>query len=339
MNHHTVVGIDLAKHVFQVAIFERAKIVSNRRYSRSELTEFLINSKPSKVFMEACYSAHYWGRLAERHGHTVGLIPAQHVKPFTRGNKNDANDAVAIVEASSRPNLRLVNVKSLDKQDIQSLHRMRERLVRNRTGLINQTHGLLAEYGLLLGARKKAFIQGVTQALNNEHLSPLIKEQLRFNLDELEHTTARIKSIEAELAKFVRQDTSANILQSIPGIGLLNASGLAAKYGDPNQFANARELAVHLGLTPRQVASGHRQQMLGISKRGDRYLRKQLIHGARALLARAPKHPNDALCQWAVRLKDRRGHNVAVTALARKLAPLAWTLLHKQEIYQSQTIH
>jgi len=335
MKNNTVIGIDLAKNVFQVATLDKEKVISNKRFNRTNLKEFLHNSKPTTIYMEACYSSHYWARFAQQAGHKVGLIPAQHVSPFVRGNKSDANDAIAIVEASRRPNLRLVNVKSLEQQDIQSLHRIRERLVRNRTALINQTHGLLAEYGIALTKTHKAFLLGVTDALNNPTLSSLIKNELHQNIDELQRLNDRIKQIEAQLKHFVDQDQAASILFSIPGIGFLNASALAAKYPDPNQFTCARAMAVHLGLTPKLAASGHKKVMLGITKRGDPYLRKQLIHGARALMMHAPKRENDALCQWALRLKKRRGHNIAVVALANRLARLAWTLLHKQEQYRS----
>lgn len=338
MKNNTVIGIDLAKNVFQVAILVDNKVVSNKRYRRAKLKEFLSNLKSSSIYMEACYSAHYWARLAQDMGHNVGLIPAQHVSPFTRGNKNDANDAVAIVEASQRPNLQLVRIKSLEQQDIQSLHRIRERLVRNRTGMINQTHGLMSEYGVVLGKSHKAFLLGVTDALNSNALSPLIKHELQHNLSELETINQRIKLIENQLRQFVEHDQAASILHSIPGIGLLNASALAAKYPDPHQFTDARAMSVHLGLTPKLIASGHKKIMVGISKRGDRYLRKQLIHGARALMVHAPKRENDALCQWALRLKKRRGHNTAAVALANRLARLAWTLLYKNEHYQARHI-
>jgi len=338
MSNHNVIGIDLAKSVFQVAISSNHKISTNNRLNRNQLKEFLVNSNPADIFMEACYSAHYWGRFAERAGHRVKLIPAQHVAPFTRGNKNDANDAVAIIEASRRPNLRFVEVKTIEQQDIQSLHRLRERLIRNRTSLINQTRGLLAESGIVFTVGKKHFLLGVQGALNDQALSELFKRELHANLDELEFISKRISQIEAILRQYVAQDSNAVILHSIPGIGVVIASALASKYSNPSQFEKSRDLSVHLGLTPRLVASGDRQKMLGITKRGDRYIRKQLIHGARALMMFAPKRKNDALCQWALRVKQRRGYNVAVVALANRMARLAWTLLNKQETYRHTSL-
>jgi len=339
MNNNTVIGIDLAKNVFQVATLCGSKIVSNKQYSRAKLKQFLCNTQATSVYMEACYSAHFWARFAQSCGHEVGLIPAQHVAPFRRGNKNDANDAVAIIEASQRPNLRLVRVKTLEQQDIQSLHRLRERLIRNRTAMINQTHGLLVEYGVIISKGRKAFLLGVTDALNDASLSNIIKHELQCNLSELEMIDRRVKTIEGQLTLFVEQNQVASILHTIPGIGVLNASALAAKYSDPHQFADARSLSVHLGLTPKLIASGHQKIMTGISKRGDPYLRKQLIHGARALMVHAPKRENDALCQWALRLKKRRGHNVAAVALANRLARLAWVLLSKNEPYRAKAMN
>ena len=339
MNNHTVIGIDLAKSVFQVAISSANNIISNKKLNRNQLKEFLLNSEPSNIFMEACYSSNYWGRFAEQAGHQVKLIPAQHVAPFTRGNKNDANDAIAIIEAANRPKLKFVSVKTTEQQDIQSLHRIRERLVRNRTGLFNQTRGLLAENGVVFAAGKKQFLLGVENALNESTISELFKQEVRANLDELALISKRITAIETTLRHYVAHDHNAKILHSIPGIGVLIASALASKYSDPRQFDNARDLSVHIGLTPRLVASGNKQKMLGISKRGDRYLRKQLIHGARALMIFAPKRKDDALCVWALQIKQRRGYNVAVVALANRMARLTWTLLNKQELYRSRLAH
>ena len=249
--------------------------------------------------MEACYSSHHWAREFEALGHTVKLIPAQHVKPFTRGNKTDANDAVAIIEASIRPNLRFVPIKTTHQQDIQCLHRIRERLVGNRTGLTNQMRGLLAEYGIVANRGKKGFLLAVESGLNDESLSEIVKTELQLSLDELQQTSDHIAEIEVQLRVYVEQSDDCQILHSMPGIGFINASALVCKYGNGSQFSKARSLPVSLGLTPKLSSSGHRHQMLGISKRGDPYLRKQLIHCARALLIFCDKRPDDALCRWA----------------------------------------
>lgn len=338
MNNHTVIGIDLAKTVFQVAVMKNGKLAANKQVKRASLHSLMANRAPSVVAMEACYSSHYWAREFERFGHTVKLIPAQHVKPFTRGNKTDANDALAIIEASLRPNLRFVPVKTTDQQDIQNLHRIRERLVRNRTGLTNQTRGLLAEYGFVSRPGKKGFLLGVQAAMNDGSLSCLFKTELEFALNELQLICDHIAKIEAQLRAYVEKEDDCRILHSIPGIGVLNASALVCKYGNGAQFNDARSLPVSLGLTPKTSSSGTRLQMQSISKRGDPYLRKQLIHGARALLLFCDKRKDDALCRWALRVKQRRGTNIAVVAVANRLARLAWVLLQKRELYRAMPV-
>lgn len=336
MNNSTVIGVDLAKTVFQVGVMSNGKLTSNKQVKRTRLHALIANHPPSTIAMEACYSSHYWAREFEALGHTVKLIPAQHVKPFTRGNKTDANDALAIIEASFRPNLRFVPIKTTRQQDIQSMHRIRERLVRSRTGLTNQTRGLLAEYGIVTKKGKKGFLLAVQAGLNDDKLSDIVKTELHCALHELQQTSDHIAQIEARLRAYLEQDEDCQILHSIPGIGVINATALVCKYGNGSQFSRARSLPVSLGLTPKLSSSGLCHQMQGISKRGDPYLRKQLIHGARALLMFCDKRPDDALCRWASRLKQRRGHNVAVVAVANRLARLAWVLLQKREKYRAQ---
>jgi len=338
MNNSTIIGIDLAKTVFQVGIMTNGKLTSNKQVKRARLRTLIANHPPTTIAMEACYSAHYWAREFEALGHTVKLIPAQHVKPFTRGNKTDANDALAIIEASSRPNLRFVPIKTTYQQDIQSLHRIRERLVRNRTGLTNQTRGLLAEYGIVAKKGKKGFLLAAQAGLNDDGLSEIIKTELHMALDELQQTSNHIAKIEAALRAYVEREEDCQILHSMPGIGVINASALVCKYGNGSQFSKAQSLPVSLGLTPKLSSSGLRHQMQGISKRGDPYLRKQLIHGARALLMFCDKRPDDALCRWASRIKQRRGDNIAVVAVANRLARLAWVLLQKREMYRAMPV-
>jgi transposase len=338
MNNHTVIGIDLAKTVFQVAVMTNGKLTANKQVRRSVLKPLIANQVPSTIAMEACYSSHYWAREFERLGHMVKLIPAQHVKPFTRGNKTDANDAIAIIEASARPNLRLVPIKTTHQQDIQNLHRIRERLVRNRTGLTNQARGLLAEYGIVANAGKKGFLLALQRGINDDCLSELFKEELHCVLDELQQTAEHITKLETKLQVYLEENEDCQILQSIPGIGVLNATALVCKYGNGAQFSNARSLPVSLGLTPKVSSSGLCFQMQGISKRGDPYLRKQLIHGARALLIICDKRSDDALCRWASRIKKRRGTNIAAVAVANRLARLAWVLLQKRELYRPMPV-
>lgn len=335
MNKNTVIGIDLAKTVFQIAVMSDNKIISNKRVNRKQLRQFMTNHPVTTVVMEACYSSHYWAREFEKMGHTVLLVPAQHVKPFVRGNKTDANDAVAIIEASQRPDLRFVPLKTTHQQDIQCLHRIRDRLVRNRGGVSSQMRGLLTDYGIVMAKGKKGFLLGIEEAMNDPELSDLLKSEIGFALQEFELISRHIASIESQLRQQVEQDYNAKILHSMPGIGVINATALTCKYGNASQFANSRSLPVSLGLTPKLSASGNRTQMQGINKRGDPYLRKQLIHGARAVLMICDKREDDALCRWASRLKKRRGYNVAAVAVANRLARLAWVLLNKQEMYRA----
>lgn len=229
-------------------------------------------------------------------------------------------------------------MKTTHQQDIQCLHRIRDRLVRNRTGLSNQTRGLLTDYGITMAKGKKGFLLGIEQAMNDPELSDLLKNEINFALHEYELICNHITGIESQLRQQVERDSNAKILHSMPGIGVVNATALTCKYGDGSHFNNSRGLPVSLGLTPKLSASGNRTQMQGISKRGDPYLRKQLIHGARALLMFCDKRPDDALCRWASRLKKRRGQNIAVVAVANRLARLAWVLLSKQEMYRPMPV-
>lgn len=334
MSDHIVYGIDLAKSVFQFATYRDSKILNNRKLSRRRLIDTLSTIPLGTVVMEACYSAHHWARYCESLGHTVKLLPAQHVKPFTLGNKTDANDVIAIIEASFRPTIRSVPTKTIQQQDIQSIHRMRERMVSAKRSLMNQTRHLLAEYGLVENKGRLGFIRLLEGALNSDDLSGIIKEELTHCMDELARFDASIKRLEARLSHYLKTDRNAQILHTIPGIGLLNATALACKYGNGQQFTNKREMGVHLGLTPMVSASGLKSQTRGISKRGNSYSRKQLVQGARALLMVCHKHLDDGLCRWAVRLKERRGFNVAAVALANRMSRIAWVLLQKGEHYK-----
>ncbi len=337
MSKHNMLSVDLAKNLFQIARFNsRNQVVMNKSLKREKFMEFLCKESPTLIVMEACYSSHYWGRVAESYGHQVMLLPAQHVTPFVRGNKSDRNDTVAIGEAANRPHIRPVPLKSVGQQDIQCLHRMRERYVRTRTGLINQTRGLLSEYGVIAPQGHKAFcalLREICQPVNKE-ISPLLKEQLNQVADEYYHLSDRLADINGALKKVVKDNVLCRILMTIPGIGVINATAIFSAIGNGSQFRNARELAVWLGLTPRQSSSGEKFTSGGITKRGNRYLRKQLIHGARALLSRC-KRKTDRLSQWANQLVARRGFNKASVALASRLARLCWVLLQREESYKA----
>jgi transposase len=339
MTKFNTIAIDLAKNVFQVCILTPdRKVIKNRQVSRSQLPEIIVNQPKSIVAMEACYSSHYWARTFAAMGHEVRLIPAQHVKPFVRGNKNDKNDALAIAEASLRPNIKFVPLKSTEQQDIQSLHRIRDRLVMRKTGLINQTRGLLSEYGIIIPLGVPAFRKHLPALAsdNEQRLSQRVKRQLLETINELFCMTDRCDQINRELVQIARLNPLCKRLMSIPGIGVINATALYAAIGNASQFSHPRELPVWLGLTPRQFASGNKSFNSGITKRGNKYLRKQLVHGARSLLYSSTKK-TDKLSVWINQIAERRGKNKAAVALASRLARLAWFVLNRNEDYRVVT--
>tara|TARA_R110002124_G_C8894524_1_gene509410 strand:- start:411 stop:1442 length:1032 start_codon:yes stop_codon:yes gene_type:complete len=331
---YKTITIDLAKNVFQACgVNEYIKPQFNKKLKRNELIDFMRQQLPTTVVMEACYSSHYWGREIAKLGHDVKLIPAQHVTPFVRGNKNDHNDAFAIAEASQRAHIRFVSVKSEHQQEISCLHRIRERLVKNKTAMSNQARGLLSEFGVVFPCGHKALLNGSTGVIDNPQYSHRLQNMVIGMLSEYEMTLKRLKGIEKQLNEFVEQNESGKILRSIPGIGVINASALLASIDKGQAFNNPKEFAVWLGLTPKQHASGNMNKMGGITKRGDRYLRKQLIHGARALVSRAAKS-TDPLSVWATKLRATKPFNVVAVAVAHRLARLIWILLTRQERYR-----
>jgi len=337
MNKVTLISIDLAKDVFQVAGFDKnLKVLSNKQVNRKTLQSLIANCPCCEIVMEACYSSHYWARCFEEIGHHVRLLPAQHVKPFVRGNKSDRNDVIAIAEASRRPGIMDVPVKSLAQQDIQSLHRMRDLKVRRRTSVMNQARGLLGEYGIVCPKGHAGFKRLLALVCDPEHqqISLLLKPQFESIRSEYQQLTECIGSIERALRQIAKGQPLCQLLLSIPGIGIINATAIYSAIGNGSQFNSAREFAVWLGLTPRQSSSGQRFHSGGITKRGNRYLRKQLVHGARALLNRR-KDRSDKLSCWADQLQARRGKNKATIALAARLARLCWILLQKNEPYHA----
>ena len=338
MTKHNLISVDLAKNVFQLcAMTEHQRITFNKSLKRQDLAEFMLKQEPTNIVMEACYSSHYWARRFISMGHTVKILPAQHVSPFVRGNKSDRNDAVAIAEAARRPNILPVPVKSAEQQDIQCLHRMRERYISHRTGLINQTRGLMSEYGIVAPKGHKAFCLLLRDLSlpENEDLSPVLKAQLNQVADEYYDQTNRIEDITRQISDIANQHPLCRLLRSIPGIGVINATAIYSAIGNGSQFNNAREFAVWLGLTPKQSSSGESFKSAGITKRGNRYLRKQLVHGARSALSRS-KNKTDHLSRWGNQLVARRGIQKASVAMAARMARLAWILLQRNEAYKPQ---
>ena len=285
--------------------------------------------------MEACAGAHHWARQLQAKGFTVRLIAPQFVKPYVKSNKNDANDAEAICEAMSRPHMRFVAVKTVEQQDIQAVHRIRAGLLSQRTAKANQVRGLVAEYGLVapqqLASLRAAIPDWLEDAGNG--LSSRFRRLLSDLSGDLKYLDQRITALDQEITTLARQDPVAKRLQQLRGVGPLIATALVAAVGNAEQFKNGRQMAASLGLTPGQHSSGGKERLLGITKRGDVYLRTLLIHGARSAIY-AARHKDDRLSQWVTGLAIRRHPNVAATALANKTARIAWAMLRRGTDYQ-----
>jgi transposase len=334
----SVIGIDLAKRVFHVAgMDDKGKIVLRKRLTREALLPFLARLSPVVIGMEACGGAHYWGRRCREHGHTVKLIAPQFVKPYVKSNKNDPADAEAICEAVTRPTMRFVPVKEVDQQDLQALHRARERVVKARTALVNETRGLLAEYGIVLPHSVTKFRHTFMATLEAERtkLTPLSTEFFAQLYEEFCALEQRLAYYTAKLEAISAAHPVCQRLETIPGIGPLTATALVAAVSDPSAFKNGRQFAAWVGLVPRQHSTGGKARLLGISKRGDVYLRKLLVHGARATL-RWVGLKADRRSQWLRGLLERRGKNKTAVALANKNARIAWVLLTTEQVYRRE---
>ena len=331
-----VVGIDLAKRSFHVyGVDERGQRVISKTFTRTRLSEFMANLPACTVAMEACGSAHHWARQFRGHGHEVRLIAPQFVKPFVKSNKNDAIDAEAICEAAQRPNMRFVAVKSVEQQDIQATHRMRSLVVERRTAQVNQIRGLLLEYGIEIPQGRAAVGQHLPDILEDpaNGLSGRFRAELRGLAEELRHLDERVTHYDRQIETLAESHPQAQALMTIPGLGAKGATALIAAVGeDPRLFKNGRGLAAWLGLVPRQHSTGGRDRRLGISQRGEVYLRQLLIHGARAVL-RWVEHKDDPTRRWATGLKARRHGNVAAVALANKIARIAYAVLTTGPLY------
>jgi len=330
MSNVTRVAIDLAKKVFHVsAVNDAGEVVERKRLRRAGLQSYLAQlPKGSTVAMEACGSAHHWGRLAARHGHRVLLMNPQFVSPYVKSNKNDVNDADGIAEASTRPSMRFVGVKSVEQQHVQQVHRARQMAVRNRTAQCNQLHGLLLEYGIESPRGVKAMRRRLPEVLEDaeNELSVEGRALLHELGEELRRLDERVLMFDEQIAGIAARMPACKRVMAVPGIGMLTATALVAAVGDPSKFRNGREMAAWLGLVPRQRSTGGRPTLLGISKRGDRYLRTLLIHGARSTLRFAPGR-TDRRNRWAAAVVERRGRNVAAVALANRNARTVWALL------------
>ena len=330
------IGLDLAKYVFEVhGVDQHGKIAVRKRLRRDAVSRFFANLAPCLVGMEASNGAHYWARVLTGLGHEVRLISPQFVTPYVKSNKNDRNDAEAICEAVGRPTMRFVPPKSADQLAVQAVHRIRRRLVTDRVKLANQIRGLLSEHGVVIARditrlrRSLAVIVGSSDDGLSDLVRALISE-LQVELTELDR---RIASYDRRIRDLFRNSDLCQRLGKIEGIGPVTATALIVAVGDPKCFKNGRQFAAWLGLVPKQRSTGGRARLSGISKRGDRYLRTLLIHGARAALVRAGGK-QDPRSLWLSKLRERRHPNVAAVALANKNARIVWAMLSSDKSYE-----
>jgi len=329
------IGLDLAKHVFEVhGIDAHGKIIVQKTLRRETLVRFFANLPPCLIGMEACAGAHYWAQVFTDLGHDVRLISPQFVKPYVKSNKNDRNDAEAICEAVGRPSMRFVPVKSSEQLAIQAVHRIRQRLVSDRVQLANQIRGLLAEHGIIIARDMAKLRSALAEILAgiDANLNELIRTLVQEVYLELAELDQRIASYNQRIRELFRNSELCQRIGKIEGIGPITATALIAAIGDRTSFKNGRQFAAWLGLVPKQYSSGGRTRLLGISKRGDRYLRTLLIHGARAALARAGKK-EDPRSLWLSKLRQRRHPNIAAVALANKNARIVWSVLANDNLY------
>lgn len=326
-----VLGIDLGKNSCSiVGLDDGGAVMLRRRMRREGVIKVAAKLKPCVVGMEACCGAHHLGRVLRAQGHEVRLMSPEYVRPYVKSQKNDDRDAEAIAEAATRPTMRFVELKNEEQLDMQTLHRARDRLVGERTALINQLRAILLERGITVAQGRRRLERHLANMDAQGDLSQrmrLLIEDMRTQWSELNR---RIAEFDKELAEWARNEEAARRLMTIPGIGVLNATALVAAIGRGESFARGRDLAAWLGLVPRQVTTGGRPRLLGISKRGNKYLRKLLIHGARAALPILLESPTP-LGAWLRGLTARMHKNAVVVALANKLARMAWAVLHHGE--------
>ncbi len=329
-------GIDIAKNVFELhGVDSKGITVYKKRLTREKLPEVIAQLPPCLIGIEACGGSHHWARKFKAMGHDVRLMNPHFVKPYVKSNKNDSQDAEAICEAVQRPSMRFVGIKDIEQQDVLAIHRVRERLVKARTAIVNQIRGLLMEYGLVipqsvLQLRKK--LSGIIEDTENE-LSCLGRELFRDLQAQFYAADEKVAEYDKKIEVLCRQNEACQRLTQLQGVGALTATAIVATIGDPAVFKNGREMAAFIGLVPRQHSSGGKQVLLGISKRGDRYLRCLLIHGARAVLTRG-KHLSAKKAAWLKSLKERRGQNRTIVALANKNARVMWAMMRHKEDFK-----
>ena len=330
-------GIDIAKNVFQLHGVDRnGRAILKRRVMRDELLTVIAQIEPCMLVLEACTGAFYWARKFEALGHQVKLISPQYVKPFVRRQKNDGNDAEAICTAARQPHIPLVPKKSVEQQDIQALHRARQRMVNHRTAVVSQIRGLLLDRGFAFAksiTRARREIPDILSNLDNE-LTDMARETIAELYDLFRDLDRRIASFDRKIDAVFRSNDACQRIAKIKGVGPKTATAVVAAIGDGAEFKNGRHLAAWVGLVPRQFSSGDRKVLMGISKRGSQHLRNLLVHGARAVVRTAPKK-TDPINQWVNELRQRRGFNRATVAVANKNARIIWAVLRTGEPYRA----
>ena len=336
----TRVGLDLAKDVFQVhAVDAQERVVVRRQLKRSQVLAFfarLDRIEGCVVGMESCCGADYWARELEKLGYVVRIMNPAFVKPYVKSNKNDARDAEAICEAVGRPTMRFVPVKTVAQHDMLLLHRQREQWIKRRTALGNHIRGTLMQYGIVFGKRLATLRRELVDLLSAEGtgLSSLAREVYQQAYEELRELDATLAALDARLEGLARLDARCVLLMGIPGVGPITATAVVAQLGDASQFLNGRQMAAYLGLVPGQRSSGGKEALTGISKRGNRYLRTLMIHGARAA-ARTAARKIDRRSRWVQELGRRQHANVTSVALANRNARTMWALLQTGECYRA----
>lgn len=332
----TTIGIDIAKHVFHVCgATPSGRVVMRKRLYRGELLDFMRNQTACVVGIEACAGSHYWGRELNTMGHVVKLMPPQYVKPYVKTNKNDTNDAEACCEAVTRPTMRFVAVKSVGQQEMNQIHRVRERLIRARTALSNEARGFLGEFGIIIPQGNKSLVAKVSEVLigQTDRLPALSREIVARMLDEFSRLQEEIEFYEKRISSIHKAHPLSNRLATLPGVGEISATAVVAAVSDPTQFKSGRQFAAFLGLPPRQHSTGGKTKLGTMSKRGDPYIRKLLIQGAHAVMRHVGKK-KDHRSLWIQQLIARRGKCRAAVAIANKNARIMWVLMARGGIYE-----
>jgi len=338
--HIASIGIDLGKTTFHlVALGERNKVLVRKKFSRAQLLAYTANLQKSLIGMEACAGAHFMGAALREQGHDVRLIPAQFIKPYRKSNKNDFIDAEAIAEAVTKENMRFVQIKTEEQLDVQAMHRVRDRLVQSRTALINQIRGFLLERGITFPADPIHLRKNLPIVIEDadQNLSSHLRSLLERLWQEWKQLEIDVKTITEEIERISQENALCRRLLQIPGFGPLVSTATVAAIGNGAAFRRGRDFAAWVGIVPRQYSTGGKQKLFGISKRGNVYLRRMLIHGARAVLFRV-KYDTGGFGQWVRRLAQRAPRNKVVVAIANKLARIAWAVLSSGKQYRHQPL-